>query len=94
MEHHFSDRKQNKRKLTSANAEPRMLNDFRFREQVHPRVAATEDGQNAYLFLFHDSSICLFVYRRILTSYQQCIVYSFDVRRGPCCELSYILSYV
>ena len=65
MEPHFSDRKQNKRKLTSANAEPRMLNDFRFREQDHPRVAATEDGQNAYLFLFHDSSICLFVYRTI-----------------------------
>ena len=52
MERHFSDRKQNKRKLTSANAEPRMLNDFRFREQDHPRVAATEDGQMHIYFCF------------------------------------------
>ena len=47
MKRHFSDRKQNKRKLTSANAEPRMLNDFRFREQDRPRVAVIGDGQNA-----------------------------------------------
>ena len=52
MERHFSDRKQYGRKLTSANAELRMLNDFRFREQGRPRVAVTDDGQMHIYFCF------------------------------------------
>ena len=61
MERYFSDRKQNKRKLTSANAEPRMLNDFRFREQDHPRVAVIDNGQNEYLFLFHEPLVISYI---------------------------------
>ena len=61
MERYFSDRKQNKRKLTSANAEPRMLNDFRFREQDHPRVAVIDNGQNEYLFQFHEPLVISYI---------------------------------
>ena len=48
---YFSDRKQNERKLTSANAKIQMLNDFRFRvvqgtqSPTHGAFARNIDGQ-------------------------------------------------